>query len=79
MLVTGYAQMRVDERKDLPQAHKDLYAKMSEKQWCVNTRDSAVGGGYELAHAVSGGQSIAQAIEEFKPQYQRKIDEVNGG
>jgi multiple sugar transport system substrate-binding protein len=79
MLVTGYAQMRVEERKDLPQAHKDLYAEMSKKQFCVNTRDSAVGGGYELAHAVSGGQSIAQAIEEFKPQYQRKIDEINGG
>ena len=79
MLVTGYAQMRVEERKDLPQAHKDLYAEMSKKQFCVNTRDSAVGGGYELAQAVSGGQSIAQAIEELKPQYQRKIDEVNGG
>ena len=78
MLVTAYAQMRVDERKDLPQEHKDLYAEMSKKQFCVNTRDSAVGGGYELAHAISGGQSISQAIEEFKPQYQRKIDEVNG-
>ena len=78
MLVTAYAQMRVDERKDLPQAHKDLYAKMAEKQFCVNTRDSAIGGGYELAHAVGGGQSIQQAIEEFKPQYQRTIDEING-
>ena len=78
MLVTAYAQMRVDERKDLPQEHKDLYAKMSEKQFCVNTRDSAIGGGYELAQAVSGGQSIQQAIEEFKPQYQRTIDEING-
>ena len=78
MLVTAYAQMRVEERKDLPQEHKDLYAKMAEKQWCVNTRDSAIGGGYELAHAVAGGQSIQQAIEEFKPQYQRTIDEING-
>lgn len=78
MLVTAYAQMREDERKDLPQEHKDLYAEMSIKQFCVNTRDSAVGGGYELAHAVAGGQSIAQAIEEYKPQYQRKIDEING-
>ena len=43
-----------------------------------NARDSAVGGGYELSQAVSEGQSISQAIEEFKPDFQSKVNEANG-
>lgn len=78
MLMDGHAAYQAEQNKNIPAAHLELYKKMAEKQICVNTRDSAIGGGYSLPNAVSNGQSIAQAIEEFKPKFQKEIDQVNG-
>ena len=77
MLVDGHAAYQAEQNAKLPAQSIELYAKMAEKVFCVNTRDSGVSGGYELAQEVAAGKSITQAIEEFKPQYQAKIDEVN--
>ena len=77
MMVDGHAAYQAEQNTKLPAESVALYAQMAEKQFCVNTRDSAIGGGYELAQEVAAGKSITQAIEEFKPQYQAKIDECN--
>lgn len=77
MLVTGHAEYQNQVNAKLPAENVELYKKLAEKPFCTNTRDSAVGGAYELAAAVSEGKSIAQAIEEFKPEYLRKVEEAN--
>jgi len=77
MMVDGHTAYQEEQNKKLPAEHVALYKEMAEKQICVNTRDSAIGGGYELAGEVGAGKSIPQAIAEYKPQYQSKIDEVN--
>ena len=77
MLVDGHAAYQAEENAKKPAAHVALYQEMAAKQFCVNTRDSAIGGGYDLAGEVADGKSIAQAVAEYKPQYQSKIDEVN--
>ena len=69
MLVDGQAK----EQSKLPAASRELYAEMADNVFCVNTRDSGINGGYELAQEVARGKSIAQAIEEYKPQYQAMI------
>ena len=78
MLVDGHAAAQAETNAGLPAEHVKLYEEMAKKPFCVNTRDSAIGGGYELAHAIAGGQSISQAIEEFKPNFLSKVNEANG-
>lgn len=78
MLVNGHAAFQAQTNADLPAEHVALYQAMAKKPFCVNTRDSAIGGGYELAQAVAEGKSISQAIEEFKPQFQSKVNDANG-
>ena len=78
MLVNGHAAYQDTVNADLPAENVALYKEMAKKPFCVNTRDSAVGGGYDLAHAVADGQSISQAIEEFKPEFLSKVNEANG-
>lgn len=78
MLVDGHAAAQTATNATLPAEHVALYTQMATKPFCVNTRDSAIGGGYDLANAVAEGKSISQAIEEFKPEFQRKVTEANG-
>ena len=78
MLVDGHAAAQAVTNAALPAEHVALYTQMATKPFCVNTRDSAIGGGYDLANAVADGKSISQAIEEFKPEFQRKVNEANG-
>jgi ABC-type glycerol-3-phosphate transport system substrate-binding protein len=78
MMVDGHAAYQAEQNQKLPEAHVALYKEMRKNQFCVNTRDSAIGGGYELAGEVGSGTSVAQAIEKFKPEYAAKIKEVNG-
>lgn len=78
MMVDGHAAYQAEQNAKLPAESVALYAEMAKNVFCVNTRDSAIGGGYELAGEVGAGTSITQAIEAYKPQYQAKIDEVNG-
>lgn len=77
MLVDGHAAYQAEQNRKLPSSSVALYEKMAEKVFCVNTRDSAIGGGYDLLQAVAGGTPIARAIEDFKPKYQAKIDELS--
>lgn len=77
MLMDGHAAYQAEQNANvIPAEHQALYLKMREKQMCVNTRDSAIGGGFELCSEVAQGTSVAQAIEKYKPVFQRKIDEV---
>ena len=77
MLMDGHAAYQAEQNANvIPVAHQELYKKMQEKQMCVNTRDSAIGGGFELCNEVANGTSVAQAIEKYKPEFQRKIDEI---
>lgn len=78
MLVNGHAAYQQEMNATLPAANVQLYTEMAKNPFCVNTRDSAIGGGYELAQAVAEGQSISQAIEEFRPDFQTKVNEANG-
>ena len=78
MLVDGHAAYQAETNATLPAENLKLYTDMATKPFCVNTRDSAIGGGYELAQSVAEGKSISQAIEEYKPEFQRKVDEANG-
>lgn len=78
MMVDGHAAYQAEQNAKLPAESVALYAEMAKNVFCVNTRDSAIGGGYELAGEVGAGTSITQAIEAYKPQYQAKVNEVNG-
>jgi ABC-type glycerol-3-phosphate transport system substrate-binding protein len=77
MLVDGQAAYTEIMNKKLDPAHAELYQELIKKPFCTNSYDSAVGGAYELATAVIEGKSIAQAVEEMKPVYQRMVDEAN--
>ena len=55
----------------------EVIKKLAEKPFCTNSYDSAVGGAYEICGAIGDGQSISQAIEEYKPIYQRMVDQAN--
>lgn len=77
MLVDGQANYLAEMAQKLPAENQELYKKLAEKPFCTNTNDSAVGGAYEICREVGEGKSIAQAIEEYKPEYQRRVDEAN--
>lgn len=77
MLVDGQAAYIEKTNAILEADHVALYKKLAENPFCTNSYDSAVGGAYEICAAVGEGQSISQAIEEYKPEYQRKVDEAN--
>ena len=77
-LVDGHAQYTKNvTNKTLPEDHVKLFQNLAGKPYCTNSYDSAVGGAYEICQAVCGGQSISQAIAEWKPFYQRKVDDAN--
>ncbi|HIW74535.1 MAG TPA: extracellular solute-binding protein [Firmicutes bacterium] len=77
MLVDGQAAYIAKTNESLDPAHVELYQTLAQKPFCTNSYDSAVGGAYEICAAVGEGQSISQAIEKYKPEYQRKVDEAN--
>ncbi len=77
MLVDGQAEYMRKFQEKLNPDHVALYNELAKKPYCTNSYDSAVGGAFEICQAVQAGQSITQAIEEFKPIYQRKVDEAN--
>ncbi len=77
MLIDGQAAYTEQLNKRLEPAHVDLYKQLAQKPYCTNSYDSAVGGAFEICTAIQQGQSITQAIEEFKPVYQRMVDEAN--
>ncbi len=84
MLVSADVAQQAEQDKQRPAAHVELYKKMANecKLIAVNVRDSGVGGGYDLMNAVTNADepmTVAQAIEKFKPVYQREIEEVNKG
>lgn len=75
MLVDAYAVYATEQNAKLPASSLVLYAEMGNNVFCVNTRDSGISGGYELANDVAKGMAISQAIAEYKPQYQSLIDQ----
>ena len=79
MLVNGQAAYLEKQNTKLDAAHVALYKQLAQKPFCTNSYDSAVGGAFDICQAIQQGQSISQAIEEFKPIYQRKIDQANSG
>ncbi|MHB8962166.1 MAG: ABC transporter substrate-binding protein [Saccharofermentanales bacterium] len=78
MLISGEAADDAELNKVIPEEHLAIYSELAQKPFCVNSFDSAVGGAFEIAQAIAVGQSIAQAIAEFTPIYQQKVDEANG-
>ena len=77
MLVDGQAEYMRKFQEKLNPDHVALYKELAKNPYCTNSYDSAVGGAFEICQAIQAGQSITQAIEEFKPIYQRKVDEAN--
>ena len=77
MLVDGQAAYIEKTNQKLNAENVALYKKLAEKPFCTNSYDSAVGGAYEICGAIGDGQSISQAIEEYKPIYQRMVDQAN--
>lgn len=77
MLVDGQAKYLAEMAEKLPAENQQLYAKLAEKPFCTNTKDSAVGGAYEICAEVAEGKSIAQVIEQYKPEYKRRVEEAN--
>ena len=54
-----------------------LYKELASKPYCTNSYDSAVGGAFEICGEIGEGKNIAQAIEEYKPVYQKMVDDAN--
>lgn len=84
MLVNADVAEQAKQDTKRPAAHVELYKKMAAecKLIAVNVRDSGVAGGYDLLGAVTNADepmTVAQAIEKYKPVYQREIEEVNKG
>ena len=61
----------------IPVEHKNIYAELAERPFCINSYDSAVGGAFEICQKIGLGQSIAQAIAEYTPIYQQKVEKAN--
>ncbi|MDD4545689.1 MAG: extracellular solute-binding protein [Oscillospiraceae bacterium] len=78
MLINGEAAHKKETGKVIPAEHQEVYNKLSLIPFCINSYDSAVGGAFEICQAIGAGQSISQAIAEYTPIYQQKIDQANG-
>ena len=76
MLIDGQAEYQARREQELPSDSVQLYREMANRMFCVNTRDSAVGGGYEIYNDVCIGYSPTQAIEMHKDKYQAIINEI---
>ena len=50
---------------------------LGKKPYPINSYDSAVGGAFEICQEIAVGKSIAQAIAEYTPIYQQKVDQAN--
>ncbi len=78
MLINGEAEDNAKNYANFPEEHMKLYEELSKKLYPINSYDSAVGGAFEICQAIGAGQSIPQAIAEYTPIYQQKVDEANG-
>lgn len=78
MLINGEAEDNAKNYANFPKEHIQLYEELSKKLYPINSYDSAVGGAFEICQAIAAGQSIPQAIAEYTPIYQQKVDEANG-
>ena len=78
MLINGEAEDNAKNYANFPAEHMQIYEQLGEKLYPINSYDSAVGGAFEICQAIAAGQSIPQAIAEYTPIYQQKVDEANG-
>ena len=78
MLTNAEAANNAENYATYPEEHLALYEELSNKLYPINSYDSAVGGAFEICQAIGTGQSIPQAIAEYTPIYQQKVDEANG-
>lgn len=77
MIVDSAAENAATDQSDIDPDHLALYKELAKKPYCTNSYDSAVGGAFEIAQAITAGQSVTQAIEQYKPVYQRMVEEAN--
>lgn len=77
MLINGEAAHKKEAGTKIPVEHQQMYDALSKIPFCVNSYDSAVGGAFEICQAIGVGQSISQAIAEYTPIYQQKVDQAN--
>ena len=61
----------------IPAEHLAVYDMLGKKPYPINSYDSAVGGAFEICQEIAVGKSIAQAIAEYTPIYQQKVDQAN--
>lgn len=78
MLINGEAEDNAKNYANFPAEHLKTYEELGKKLYPINSYDSAVGGAFEICQAIGAGQSIPQAIAEYTPIYQQKVDEANG-
>jgi ABC-type glycerol-3-phosphate transport system substrate-binding protein len=78
MLIDGQAKYRERQEQRLPADSVWLYREMSNRMFCVNTRDSAIGGGKELYDAVCNGYNSEAAIKMIERQYQSVLNQIQG-
>lgn len=76
-MINAEAANNNKNNEKIPQEHQEIYASLAEKPFCINSYDSAVGGAFEICQAIGVGQSIAQAVAEYTPIYQQKINQAN--
>ncbi len=77
MLVDGQAAFTAKANEKLDPAHVALYKELASRPYCTNSYDSAVGGAFDICGEIGEGKNIAQAIEEYKPVYQKMVDDAN--
>ena len=61
----------------VPAEHLAIYEMLGKKLYPINSYDSAVGGAFEICQEIGVGKSIPQAIAEYTPIYQQKVDQAN--
>ena len=78
MLINGQAEYQARQEQRLPADSVWLYQEMSNRMYCVNTRDSAIDGGRALYEAVCSGYNPEAAIQMTEHQYQSVLNQIQG-
>ncbi len=76
-MINAEAEYKKKLNEKISVEHQQIYLELAERPFCINSYDSAVGGAFEICQEIALGKSIAQAIAEYTPIYQQKVDKAN--
>lgn len=69
--------MAEEGNAEIPEENRKLYEELSKNGWTDRLYDNCINYGNDLNSDVIAGKDITAAVSEWKPQYERKIEEAN--